>query len=79
MSSKLSSTFTTVQAQNCPTFVPPPLDGSMFCNEMIDWHMQHSKDHLFAKLIAEGDQLDLDVTYAQRKSSFHHDLSHGIE
>ncbi len=63
--------FTAAQAQNCATFVHPPLDGSMFVNEMIDWHMQHSKDHLFAKLIAEGDQPDLQVTYAQREFFFH--------
>lgn len=59
--------FTTAQGQKCPDFVHPPLDGSMFVNDMIDWHIQNSKDHLYAKFIATGDEEDGQITYSQRK------------
>jgi len=61
----LPQVYTAAQAQNCPTFSVPPLDGSVLNGELIDWHIDHSKDHKFAVLVAEGDDENVYSTFAE--------------
>lgn len=45
----------TPQAQNCPTFRPPPLDGTILVPELFGWNAEHNPDHpLF--VFADGPQ-----------------------
>ncbi|KAK7464323.1 hypothetical protein VKT23_006491 [Stygiomarasmius scandens] len=67
----LPQVYTAAQAQNCSTFSVPPLDGSVLNGELIDWHIDHSKDHKFAVLVAEGDDENVYSTFAELGEAVH--------
>lgn len=39
----------------------------MLVNEMIDWHIKWSKEHTYAVIVADEQEPNSSVTYAQRK------------
>ncbi|THU89990.1 acetyl-CoA synthetase-like protein [Dendrothele bispora CBS 962.96] len=69
---RLAQVYTTYQGQNCPTFMVPPLDGSMLNGELIDWHIDHSKDHKFAVLVPDSpDEENIYSTFAELGEAVH--------
>ncbi|KAJ7103042.1 hypothetical protein B0H15DRAFT_810726 [Mycena belliarum] len=62
--------FSTLQAQNSPTFSQPPLDGSLLLPEIFDHHAQHSPNHpLFRYAPAGGTVQTISWSHAVR--AFH--------
>ncbi|KAF5360057.1 hypothetical protein D9758_007606 [Tetrapyrgos nigripes] len=63
--------YTTQQAQNSPTFTVPPLDGSILNGELIDWHLEKSRDHKFSVLLGDGDEENTYSTFAELGEAVH--------
>ncbi|KAF9451607.1 acetyl-CoA synthetase-like protein [Macrolepiota fuliginosa MF-IS2] len=57
------------QAQNSPTFTPPPLDGSLTVPEIYDYHLGHSSTHpLF---VYDCDSAVQTITWKQAVQAIH--------
>lgn len=57
------------QAQNSPTFTPPPLDGSLTVPEIYDHHLRNSGSHpLF---VYDNDGTTQTITWKQATQAIH--------
>ncbi|THH15905.1 hypothetical protein EW146_g4648 [Bondarzewia mesenterica] len=60
----IPSRIPTPQGQNCPTFKPPPLDGSYTVPELFDYNAEHNTEHpLF--VFADGENTTRTVRYPE--------------
>ncbi|THH03431.1 hypothetical protein EW146_g10445, partial [Bondarzewia mesenterica] len=60
----IPSRIPTPQGQNCPTFRPPPLDGSYTVPELFDYNAEHNPEHpLF--VFADGENTTRTVRYPE--------------
>lgn len=57
--------YVTRQGATLPTFEPPPLNGSTYVGEWIDWHVEKSANHNFAVLIGAKTEGKINITWGE--------------
>ncbi|KAJ6598643.1 hypothetical protein B0H10DRAFT_2085224 [Mycena sp. CBHHK59/15] len=62
--------FPTPQGQSCPTFKPPPLDGSLLLPEIFDHHAQHNPNHPLFRYV-NADSIVQTISWSDAVRAFH--------